>query len=672
MFCTDGDALVVTHQHETLRIEAWGADSVRVRAWQFGPPSIDVGALEEPSPGGRPVVDVADDGRSGSLVNGALRAEVTFPIAEVGGNSVPLIRFVSAQTGDELLAEQREHYSWPGSRVFVGNRSGMGEVRQNFRAYEDERLFGMGQRTHGFLDQKGLTLDLVQRNAEVSIPFVVSSRGYGFLWNNPAIGTAEFGLNHTRWSAEQSQSIDYWVTTGTPERILAHYADATGHTPVLPRWASGFWQSKLRYRNQEELLEVVREYRRRGVPLSVIVTDYFHWTAMGDYRLDPEEYPDPEAMMEELEEAGVKLMVSIWPTVSSLSENFERMQDDGLLIGSDQGTEFLATIQDKGMEKAMPIAFYDATNPATRRFVWDTVKRNYFDLGVRVWWLDACEPEIIPGHYANLRYWAGPGAQVAGIYPRENARIFAEGMASAGRTPEDSETVLLCRSGWAGQQKYGAAIWSGDIAPTWESLRAQVRAGLSIAMSGIPWWTTDIGGFHGGNVADPAYRELVIRWFQFGAFCPLFRLHGYREPRPEVGWAASGGPNEIWSYGEEAYEIIRSVVLMRERLRPYIDEQMRVAAAVGTPPMRPLFVDFPDDPAAWGVEDQMMFGPDVLVAPVLEPGARARTVYLPGEDLWTEARTGHVMRGGRRIEVEAPLDSVPVFLRNGADLPILE
>jgi alpha-D-xyloside xylohydrolase len=412
-------------------------------------------------------------------------------------------------------------------------------------------------------------------------------------------------------------------------------------------------------------MEVVREYRRREIPLSVIVTDFFHWTAMGDFRLDPAEYPDPESMMAELAEADVKLMVSVWPTVSALSENYPQLHERGLLVGTDQGQEFVASIQDKGMKVPMPIAFYDPTNPETREFIWQTVKKNYFDLGVRVWWLDACEPEINPGDHKNLRYYTGPGGQVGCIYPRDNARLFGEAMAAEGE-----ETVLLCRSAWAGQQKYSAAVWSGDIPATWDALRRQVRAGLSIAMAGIPWWTTDIGGFHGGNVEDDDYRELMIRWFQYGAFCPLFRLHGYREPRPDIGWDASGGPNEIWSYGEEAYEIIRSVVLLRERIRPYLHEQMSLASTEGLPPMRPLFVDFPDDEAAWDVDDQMMFGPDVLVAPVLELGSRSRSVYLPAGVSWRSVWTGEAFDGGRRIDVDAPLERIPVFLREGADVPI--
>jgi alpha-D-xyloside xylohydrolase len=661
VFSRDGEALEVRHQHEVIRIEPWGVDSVRVRAAQGAIPASDIGALQErPANRTQPVATI--DGDAGRLVNGALTVEVRTP--ETDGIPMPVLRFVRTDTGDELLAEEREHFWWPGARVYYGNRSGAGEIHQQFRAYAGERLYGMGQRTHGRLDHKGLALDLVQRNAEVSIPFVLSSRGYGFLWNNPAIGRVEFADNATRWTAAQARAIDYFVTTGSPAQILSRYADATGHAPPLPWWASGFWQCKLRYRSQEELLEVAREHRRRGLPLSVIVSDFFHWTAMGEYRFDPAEYPDPEAMMRELDALGVRLMVSIWPTVSPLSEHYESMRDEGLLVGADQGADFHATIRDKGMAVPMPVAFYDPTNPRTREFVWSVVKRNYHDLGVGTWWLDACEPEINPGHLANLAFHAGPGAEVAGIYPRDNARIFAEGMAG-------EETVLLCRSAWAGQQRYSAAVWSGDIPATWQSLRQQVRAGLSIAIAGIPWWTTDIGGFHGGDARDEAFRELVVRWFQYGAFCPLFRLHGNREPRTATGWDMTGGPNEVWAFGDKAYAIIKDVMLMRERLRPYLHEQLDRAARDGLPAMRPLFVDFPDDERAWTVEDQLMFGPDVLVAPVTEAGARSRPVYLPKGARWTHVWSGREYEGGGFVDEAAPLHEIPVYLRDGANVPVV-
>ncbi|MGL4173501.1 MAG: glycoside hydrolase family 31 protein [Actinomycetota bacterium] len=666
-----GDALEIRHQHELIRIEAWGLDSIRVRAAQKRLPEHAVGALTDPPVGGAPVITTG--ATTGHLINGKITVEVTLS----GGDSIPLpmLRFVSTDTGEELLAEEREHFWWPGARVFYGNRSGAGRIHQQFRAYEGERLYGMGQRTHGRMNHKGLSLDLIQRNAEVSIPFVMSNRGYGFLWNNPAIGRVEFADNHTRWSADQARGIDYFLTAGSPAHILARYADATGHAPRLPEWASGFWQCKLRYLDQEELLEVAREHRRRELPLSVIVSDYFHWTAMGDYTFDPAEYPDPKAMMTELDELGVRLMVSIWPTVSPLSVNYSTMRDNGLLVGADQGAPFQALIHDKQMTTPLPAAFYDPTNPRTRDFVWSKVAQGYHDLGIGTWWLDACEPELNPGHPGNVTFHAGPGAEVANVYPRENARLFAEGMAAVAEQtgrPADAETVLLCRSAWAGMQKYPAAVWSGDIPATWDSLRTQVRAGLSIAIAGIPWWTTDIGGFHGGDVNDEGYRELIVRWFQYGAFCPLFRLHGYRDPRTGEGARHTGGPNEVWSYGEAAYEIIREVMFLRERIRPYVHTHLDLASETGVPAMRPLFVDFPDDEPSWLVEDEFMLGSDVLVAPIVEAGARERTVYLPSGARWTHAWSGEVVNGGRTVRVAAPLTHIPVYLRDGASVPVAD
>jgi len=656
-------ALEVRHRHEHLRIEAWGPDSARVRVAQFRLPTESCGALDQP-PASRPPRILADKHHA-TFVHGDLTIDVDFDHA--AAYPEPWLTFSRTSTGAVLLDESRQHFWMPGARYFQGNRSGAYEIRQEFSAYPGEKLYGLGQRTHGRLDIKGLALDLVQRNAEVSIPFVLSSRGYGLLWNVPALGRVEFADNGTRWQAGQAREIDYWFTAAaTPAQILARYADATGHTPELPHWASGFWQSKLRYRTQDELLDVAREYRRRGLPLSVIVTDYFHWSAMGDYRFDEADWPDPAAMVAELAELGVELMVSIWPTVSPLSENYPDYRDRGLLVGSDQGVEFHQTIQDKGMAAPMPVAFYDPTNPETRQYVWDLVSRNYLKHGIRVFWLDACEPELNPAHPQSLMLYAGTGAEVANIYPRDNARLFAEGMAAAGREP----TVLLSRSAWAGSQRYGAAVWSGDIPATWQSLHQQVRAGLNVAMSGIPWWTTDIGGFHGGDARDPAYRELFIRWFQFGAFCPLFRLHGDREPRTTTGYAQTGGPNEVWSYGEEAYEIISGLLHLRERLRPYIHEQMRTAARTGLPPMRPLFVDHPDDSMAWEVEDEFLFGPDVLVAPITQPGQWSRSVYLPAGVRWVDVGSGQVLEGGAAVEVDAPIERIPVLIREGADVPV--
>jgi alpha-D-xyloside xylohydrolase len=244
-----------------------------------------------------------------------------------------------------------------------------------------------------------------------------------------------------------------------------------------------------------------------------------------------------------------------------------------------------------------------------------------------------------------------------------------DGMKAAG----EKEIVSLGRAGFAGSQRYGAAIWSGDIHSTWEDLRQQVRAGSNIGLSGIPWWTTDIGGFFGGEVDTPYFRELIVRWFQYGVFCPLFRLHGWRNSslaHPETSDPTRGGPNEVWSFGERAYGIIRELLFLRERLRPYIIAQMKLASSKGAPPMRPLFFDFPDDPKAESVDDQFMFGPDLLVAPVLYPGESKRKVYLPGGTTWMDAWTGKKYKGGQEITATAPLEKIPLYLRAGRKLPI--
>jgi alpha-D-xyloside xylohydrolase len=649
-------------EQQTLRVEPWGPDAFRVRC-AAGPVRDDIpGALSARPENERPDTTASTTGTR--MVNGQITAELN---TEPNDHGQAMLRFTRTATGEELLAEHPIHFWWPGPRLFSPAGNGYYRLEQAFASYPDERLYGLGQHTHGALDQKGMVLDLVQRNGEASIPFLLSSRGYGLLWNSPAIGRVELAANGTRWVADSARQIDYWITAGSPAQILGRYADATGHAPVLPEWAAGFWQSKLRYRNQDELLEVAREYAKRDLPLAVIVVDYFHWTHLGDWKFDPADWPDPAALTSELRDLGVKLMVSVWPSVSPVSENFPRMRDQGLLIGAELGPLAQATWPDKGISAPVDVAFYDATNPRARRFVWEKVRDNYLrPYGIDVWWLDACEPELRPGFAANLRYHAGPGLEVGNLYPRENARTFCEGMAEEG---EDG-TVCLTRSAWAGIQKYGAALWSGDIRASFDSLTAQVRAGLNTAISGIPWWTSDIGGFHGGDPDDPWYRELIVRWYQFSAFCPLFRAHGNREPRTPFGLDQTGGPNEPWSFGPDAFECISAMLTLRERLRPYIMAQMRAAHETGLPPMRPLFVDFPDDPRAWQAEDSYLFGPDLLVAPVTEYQVRRRAVYLPHGSRWTCAWTGEVFVGGQEITADAPLQQIPLFLRDGAELPI--
>jgi alpha-D-xyloside xylohydrolase len=653
----DGGSLLCHFEGETVLIEPWGPDSARVRATHEGPIRDDMISALLPLGDDRSAVSIwiADEG-DGIVRNGEF---------EVRATPSGVLAFSNARTGELLLREKAIHKLSVPARSYSSPQGELLHTVASFEAYDGEHFYGLGQHQHGRLDQKGSVIDLVQRNTEVSIPFLLSSRGYGFLWNNAAIGRVELGSTGTRWVAEATLQIDYWVTAGrTPAAILANYARATGNAPNLPEWATGYWQSKLRYASQDELLATAREYRERGLPLSVIVIDFFHWTRQGEWRFDPEQWPDPAAMVAELRDLGVQPVVSVWPTVSRLADTWPEMWSSGFIIRNLRGAAGQMYFVDNGSTDGLYMHYYDSTNPDARKFIWERVREGYVRYGIDAFWLDACEPEIVPLSPDNLRFHAGTGLAVANIYPRDHARAFFDGLRSEGV----DDVFLLCRSAWAGSQAFGAALWSADIESTWEAFRSQIPAGLNASLSGIPWWTHDIGGFRGGDPSTVEFRELLVRWFQFGAFSPLFRMHGHRQP---VVDDFAGGPNEVWSYGDEAYDILRSYMELRERLRPAISGWMREAHERGIPPMRPLFLEFPDDPAAYDVADQYLFGPDLLVAPVTELGARCRSVYLPAGAEWTNAWTGAAHEGGQVIEVDAPLEQIPLFLRDGAKLPIV-
>ncbi|MDR0283294.1 MAG: hypothetical protein LBI33_00155, partial [Propionibacteriaceae bacterium] len=546
-------------------------------------------------------------------------------------------------------------------REFRPQLGGDYSLTAHFEGDADEKLAGMGQYQQAIANLKGCTFELAHRNSQVSVPFVVSSAGYGFLWHNPAIGRATFATNRTEWYAESTQQLDYWITAGDcPQQIAAAYADATGHVPVMPEYGLGYWQCKLRYWNQEQLLEVAREHKRRGLPLDVIVADFFHWPHLGDYQFDQEFWPDPAAMVAELAALGTKLMVSVWPQIGTDSVNYAEFKQRNLLVRAERGVDI-------HMSFGGPSAFLDVTNPEARQRLWELCRANYHDLGVSLFWLDEAEPEYGVYDFDNYRYYAGPDLRVGNLYPQHFARAFYEGQTAAGQ----SEVVNLLRCAWAGSQRYGALVWSGDVGSTWADLRAQIAAGIHLGVAGIPWFTTDIGGFHRGRIDDPEYHDLLIRWFQFGTFAPVMRMHGDRLPyepvtgRDGVARVRSGAPNELWSYGDAVYDVLVRFVRIREALRPYLRRVMREAHTTGQPVMRGLFHEFPRDSTGWDIADEYLLGPDLLVAPVLEPRAVTRQVYLPAGPTWTEASTGRVYPGGQWITADADAQ-LPVFIRAGA------
>jgi alpha-D-xyloside xylohydrolase len=538
-------------------------------------------------------------------------------------------------------------------------------VTANFSSASTEKLVGMGLYQQENLDLKGTTLELAHRNSQASVPFVVSSAGYGFFWHNPAIGRATFATNRTEWVAESAGQLDYWVTVGNgPAQILEHYAAATGTVPKMPEYGLGYWQCKLRYSNQEELLEVAREHARRQIPLDLIVIDFFHWPHMGDYRYEDEFWPDPEAMAVELEELGIKLMVSVWPQVSLDSENFAELMRKNYLVRSDQGLDVQMYFQG-------PSRFLDITHPGAREWLWQRLQKNY--PGTVSFWLDEAEPEYGLYQYPQYRYHAGQALEVSNIYPQLFSRAVFDGQVRDRPSTDDTGPINLVRCAWAGSQRYGALVWSGDIHSSFEAMRRQVVAGIHMGMAGLPWFTTDIGGFAGGDVTSPDFRELLVRWFQMATFMPVMRMHGDRSPSHEVSATdgttrnPSGAANEVWSYGEQIEEILVRFIHAREDLRPYTRRIMAEAHETGHAVMRGLFHDFPADPRAWEVTDQFLFGPDLLIAPVAELGARERKVYLPDRGRWIDVASGQVHDGGQEMTVPASLETIPVFVRDGAD-----
>lgn len=654
-FQAEKNKLIRQYDCETLWIEGWGKNALRVRATKCAQmPPEDWALLPSDT-----AVEIIVEGDCATVVNGNIRAEVL-----KSGE----IQFFN-QYGKLLLGE----YLRNRRDLFAGNCSALDIDAREFRPiiggdYElnmrfeststDERIYGMGQYQQPYLNLKGTDLELAQRNSQASVPFCLSSEGYGLLWNNPAVGRVTFSKNLTTWQARSTKALDYWIVADdTPAEIEEAYASVTGTVPMMPEYAMGFWQCKLRYQTQEELLSIAREYKRRHLLISVIVVDFFHWPKQGDWRFDETYWPDPDAMIAELKEMGIELMVSIWPTVDYQSENFEEMKDKGYLIRTERGYRM-------SMDFCGNTVHFDPTHPSAREFVWQKAKANYYDKGVRIFWLDEAEPEYTVYDFDNYRYHMGPNVQIGNLFPVMYAKAFFEGMQREGQ----KNIINLVRCAWAGSQRYGTLIWSGDIHSSWKSLRNQLTAGLNMGIAGIPWWTTDIGGFHGGDPNDPEFRELFIRWFQYGTFCPVMRLHGDREPRqPAVGTTGgavcrSGAANEVWSYGEEAYAICKKFMQLREEMKPYIARIMCEAHEKGTPVMRPLFYEFPAEKTAWEVEDQYLFGDQYLVAPILRPKAVSRSVYLPSGS-WKYLETGELYEGGCTVELSVSLEQFPVFMR---------
>ena len=671
-FAIEEGALVFYHNGERTRIEAWGKDSLRVRSTMQGKFTENPWALTEDIPHGEALIVVEEEDHwvgdgtidkkeKATITNGRIQAVVNF---------AGIITFY--RDGQQILREYYRMYDGTLSResrcLKVINRTWKGviggseyELNVKFESSDGEKIFGMGQYQQPYLDLKGCTLELAQRNAQISVPFAVSSLGYGFLWNNPAVGQVTFGKNYTEWVARSTKEMDYWITAAqSPKEILQNYTAVTGRAGAFPEDRMGLWQCKLRYRTQDEVLTVARQYKAEGIHIDQIVIDFFHWTVQGDWKFDPVYWPDPKAMVDELHEMGIKVIVSIWPSVDRKSENFGPMMERGLLIRTERGAQQTYDYQGDCVE-------IDAFNPETRKYIWEVCKKNYYDLGIDGFWLDNSEPDFGVYDFEHYRYCEGPALSISNLYPQMFSRAFYDEMKDAGRGP----VVNLLRCAWAGSQKYGNVVWSGDVPSTFEAFEDQLQCGLNMGLAGIPWWTTDVGGFMTDDVNDPDFQQLLIRWYQFAVYSAVLRMHGDRGPYniPPLdtrdwggGYLHTGQPNELWSYGEKNYAIMKKYYDIRISLHDYIKKLYDEASENGSPLIRTMFYEFPEDAACWELKDQYMFGEKYLVAPIFHLNQFEREVYLPAGQ-WKLTSTGEVFAGGKTVKVDAPIEYTPVFER---------
>ena len=645
------EAILFERRDETVLIEPYGDDCIRVRASKNSRLSDERWTLLEPVKAAS--CEISGDQKRATMKNGMVSVTVS-TTNDWGGELVfkreDRVILSTKNYGDYVMRYQ--HTEGDNYRI-----------RYAFNANPGEHIYGLGQEQEDAFDRKGTTTELQHYNTKSVIPVYYSSLGYGFIWNNPSPGRCETTLNHTMWVADSAYQADYLVFAGrTPRDTMKIYSRLTGFAPMMPSWAAGFWQCKCRYESQDILLNVAREYKKRGIPIDAIVIDFFHWTEQGDLKFDPKYWPDPKAMVEELSQMGIETVVSVWPTISPRSENWRIMNERNMLVRTENGQ--YPTFDFFGL-----ITYIDPTNPETASFYWDKVRNNYYSYGIKNFWLDGAEPEVHPQQFANLKFYAGNGAQTALLYPYYYNKIFYDGLRSEGET----DIISLTRAAYIGSQRVGACVWNGDIMSSFHALKQSITSGLSMAMCGIPWWNSDIGGFLFGDTESESFRELIVRWFQFGLFCPIMRLHGtrlnqsyYVDEAPDV-MVKGGGYNEIWHFGEENYRTIEKLINTRIKMRDYTLSLARDAHENGAPMMRPMFFEFPDDPKCYELWDQYMYGPDILFAPIYNEHQTDREVYLPAGE-WVSVLNGGTYQGGASISVHAEIDQYIAFVRKGQDV----
>ena len=516
-------------------------------------------------------------------------------------------------------------------------------VTDRFSPTSTEAMYGLGQHQNGMFNYRGATVELAQNNTDVAIPLLVSSKGYAVMWNTAALTYVDnrFPLELTL-SSIAGGSIDYYFLYGPEiDTVIHEYRSMTGRAPMLPKWAYGLFQSKDRYVSLDEIQQIARRYRQEHIPLDAMVQDWFWWKTEGDPEFNSN-YHDVAADLENLHKEHVHAMISVWGLLDPASETFKTLDAQHLLVPNAH--------------------VYDATNRAARDIYWNRLPGKLLAQGWDAFWLDSAEPEEYWPHMGDgilrdKRLAIGNGAEYTNVFPL----LHTLGVQEHWKEATDRKRVfLLTRSAFLGQQRVGATVWSGDVYSTYWGLSHQVAAGLNIALSGYPYWTTDAGGYwppYEGSLEKPEFQELYARWYEFGAFCPVFRTHGHRPH------------NEIWTYDKVEPALIQYDKL-RYRLMPYIYSLAWKVASEDYTMQRPLVMDWRADEKTWNIGDQFMFGPAILVNPVLEAGAVRRSVYLPASPAWYDFWTGASKEGGQKIDADAPVDRTPVYVRAGSILPM--
>jgi len=564
----------------------------------------------------------------------------------------------------------------------------------SFELPPDEGIYGLGQHQQGIWNYRaggasgtGVNVTLAQSNMEVGVPVITSSKGYTLLWDNPAVtiisagapistdtnsapagrgrrGRAAIpgaGPNVVRWSSEFGKAIDYYFcySDGTIDGAMKAYRNLTGDAPLMPKWMLGFWQCKERYATQEELLGVAKKYRELKVPVDGIVQDWQYWPSgpntWGSHKFDPARYPDPVGMFKQLREMNYRTLISVWAKFDLGSDNSKELNDAGGMYS--QVTRY---VYPPGQGQ-----WYDPFSVKGREIYWKQMRDQLFAKGVDGRWLDAPEPEINGMAFRTYTTGMGPGYEFYNAYPLLHSKGIYEGQRAA---TNEKRVVILTRSAYAGQQRNSAITWSGDIRGTWEVFRNQILAGLNFSLSGIPYWNTDTGAFFGdrstGNQDpnNPLYQEFFSRWFQFSAFCPMFRVHGSYGLKPG---------KEFYRFDKKTQGILRKYLDLRYRLLPYIYSVAWQVTSDGSTFMRPLVMDFPNDKQALNIGDEYLFGPSILVTPVTTAGATTQSVYLPASNApWYDFWTGATHPAGQHVETAAPVETLPLFIRAGSILPL--